>query len=80
MIFRSKTNIGNGEFLNFCVWSPNGLDVAFVFKNNVYIHRASGEESQLTYDGIDGVIYNGVPDWVYEGLNLIIFPHKTKLT
>lgn len=65
------TNIGNSELLNFCVWSPNGQDVAFVRSNNVFIHRSSGVETQLTDDGVDGVIYNGVPDWVYEGLNAI---------
>ncbi|XP_037044389.1 venom dipeptidyl peptidase 4-like isoform X1 [Bradysia coprophila] len=62
----NEYSIGNGELLNFCVWSPNGEDVAFVFKNNVFVRRASGEEIQLTSDGVDGVIYNGVPDWVYE--------------
>lgn len=66
---REIKNIGNGELLNFCVWSPNGQDVAFVRSNNVFIHRASGVETQLTNDGVDGVIYNGVPDWVYEGLH-----------
>lgn len=52
--------------LNYCVMSPNGQDVAFVKANNVYVFRNS-VETQLTFDGIDGVIYNGVPDWVYEG-------------
>lgn len=68
LFHRTITKIGNGELLNFCVFSPNGQDVAFVRNNDVYIHRASGEETQLTFDGIDGIIYNGVPDWVYEGL------------
>lgn len=69
LFYRTRTPIGNGEQLNYCVWSPNGVDVAFVWDNNVFVHR-SGVETKLTEDGVNDVIYNGVPDWVYEGLPL----------
>lgn len=67
ILFRTITNIGGGELLNLCVLSPNGYPVAFVKENNVFVQTITGDEVQLTNDGINGVVYNGVPDWVYEG-------------
>lgn len=52
--------------LNLCVWSPNAQHVFFVKDNDVYFLRNLVDEIRLTDDGIVGVIYNGVPDWVYE--------------
>ncbi|KAG4072180.1 hypothetical protein HA402_014409 [Bradysia odoriphaga] len=63
---KTITRVGNGEPLNFCVLSPNGNLVAFVKDNNVFTQTINGDEIQLTNDGINGVVYNGVPDWVYE--------------
>ena len=28
----------------------------------------SGSYTQHTFDGLDNLIFNGVPDWVYEGV------------
>lgn len=50
------------------IWSPDGLKVAFVRDNNIYIIKLlyGNAESQVTKDGkINGII-NGVPDWVNE--------------
>lgn len=52
--------------INLCVWSPNSNDVLFVQQNDVYFLRNLETQIRLTTDGVDGVIYNGVPDWVYE--------------
>ena len=30
---------------------------------------AEGEDEQVTTNGIDGQVYNGIPDWVGENLN-----------
>jgi dipeptidyl-peptidase-4 len=47
--------------------SPNGLFVAFVYQNNLYIRNLkSGLITQITTDGIKNKIINGCPDWVYE--------------
>lgn len=50
------------------VWSPDGLKVAFVRDNNIYLIKLlyGNSESQVTKDGKPGGIINGVPDWVYE--------------
>ena len=48
-------------------FSPDGTQIAFVRDNNLFVTRIeSGEEQQLTFDGVRNRIINGVPDWVYE--------------
>lgn len=47
--------------------SPDGRKAAFVRDNNLYIvDLSSGQEKQITSDGVKGQIINGIPDWVYE--------------
>ena len=50
------------------VWSPNGLQVAFVRNNNIFLVKLlyNNSESQVTKDGKRNAIINGIPDWVYE--------------
>ena len=50
------------------VWSPDGLKVAFVRDNNIYLVKLlyGNAESQVTKDGKRNEIINGVPDWVNE--------------
>lgn len=48
-------------------FSPDGKKVAYVFENNLYIKDlASKEIKQITEDGENNKIINGVTDWVYE--------------
>lgn len=50
------------------VWSPDGLQVAFVRDNNIFLVKLlyGNSESQVTKDGKRNEIINGIPDWVYE--------------
>uniref|UniRef100_A0A1A9WX87 Venom dipeptidyl peptidase 4 n=1 Tax=Glossina brevipalpis TaxID=37001 RepID=A0A1A9WX87_9MUSC len=63
-----STEIHNGKKLQYCIWYPHNDDfLSYVYDNNVFVHRvATGKEIPLTTDGKNGVIYNGIPDWVYE--------------
>ena len=48
-------------------FSPDGTKVAYVFENNIYIKDlGSNEITQVTTDGKENEIINGVTDWVYE--------------
>ncbi|KAJ8729568.1 hypothetical protein PYW08_001149 [Mythimna loreyi] len=60
--------VGNGERLQLCIFSSgNTHAVAYVFKNNLfYLPTSTAQAIQITDDGIEGVIYNGHADWVYE--------------
>jgi hypothetical protein len=52
------------------VWAPDGNAFVYVHRNNIYYRptAASKAEVQLTTSGIPGIIYHGIPDWVYEGM------------
>lgn len=48
-------------------FSPDGKKVAYVYKNNIYVKNLeSGTSTQVTKDGVQNKIINGVTDWVYE--------------
>jgi len=48
-------------------FSPEGSKVAFAYQNNLYFKDlTTGNEVQISNDGIKNNVLNGVPDWVYE--------------
>ena len=66
---KSLKKLGKGlpeSSLMFAKFSPDGKQVAYVSKHNVYSESIqSGAIKQLTNDGTDRII-NGTFDWVYE--------------
>ncbi|ALC39730.1 CG11034 [Drosophila busckii] len=63
---KKSIKMHKGEKLQYCGWSPLQDRLAYVYLNNVYVHFSEEKEVQITDDGVDGIVYNGVPDWVYE--------------
>ncbi|XP_050072273.1 venom dipeptidyl peptidase 4 [Anopheles maculipalpis] len=61
-------HVANQEEVSICILSPTGQSLAYVKDNNVYYRESLVDpvERPLTLDGVPGVIYNGIPDWVYE--------------
>jgi hypothetical protein len=59
------------RLLQLAQWSPVGNAIAFVYTNNVYYRPSalSINSVQLTSSG-SALVYNGVTDWVYEGMTL----------
>jgi dipeptidyl-peptidase-4 len=48
-------------------FSPDGTKVAFARENNLFVYDiASKEITQVTTDGKNNAIINGITDWVYE--------------
>ncbi|KAM7375219.1 hypothetical protein PAMA_014349 [Pampus argenteus] len=48
-------------------WAPKGNKMAFVWRNDVYIKTSPHSPiQQVTFNGKENQIYNGIPDWVYE--------------
>ncbi|XP_035263656.1 dipeptidyl peptidase 4-like [Anguilla anguilla] len=48
-------------------WAPTGNKLAFVWNFNVYVKpNATAEAMQVTTNGLENAILNGIPDWVYE--------------
>lgn len=48
-------------------FSPDASKVAYGFENNLYVKDlTNGNTEQLTFDGAQNKIINGITDWVYE--------------
>jgi len=59
-----KTSVGK---ISFPAFSNDGERVAFVRNLNLfYLDVKTGKETQITFDGEENRILNGLPDWVYE--------------
>ncbi|XP_064419800.1 dipeptidyl peptidase 4 isoform X1 [Latimeria chalumnae] len=53
--------------IQYIAWSPVGHKLAFVWGNNIYLkEEPNGSTIPVTDNGKQNVIYNGIPDWVYE--------------
>ena len=50
------------------VFSPDGNQIAFVRDNNIHLVKLlyDNAESEVTKDGAEGKVINGIPDWVNE--------------
>ncbi|XP_043343759.1 prolyl endopeptidase FAP [Cervus elaphus] len=69
-------DLTNGEFIRrnelprpiqYLCWSPVGSKLAYVYQNNIYLkQRPEDPPFQITYNGKENKIFNGIPDWVYE--------------
>uniref|UniRef100_A0A7N8XHM4 Dipeptidyl peptidase 4-like n=1 Tax=Mastacembelus armatus TaxID=205130 RepID=A0A7N8XHM4_9TELE len=53
--------------VQYFAWAPVGNKLAFVWKNNVFIKTSpESPKQQVTFNGMENLILNGIPDWVYE--------------
>ncbi|XP_065526652.1 dipeptidyl peptidase 4 isoform X1 [Lathamus discolor] len=68
--FNSSSILDDGLLPNdtqYISWSPVGHKLAYVWNNNVYIKPSPTADSvQITQNGEENKIFNGIPDWVYE--------------
>ncbi|CAG2121014.1 unnamed protein product, partial [Medioppia subpectinata] len=54
-------------YINYAEWGPIGSQIVFIHKNDIYYKSdANAAPIRLTNSGKEMVIYNGLPDWVYE--------------
>ena len=68
--FSKTTLIADHQHLQLCIYAGEQNSIGYVLDNDVYYLEdvAAGPAAvRLTNDGVPGVIYNGVADWVYEG-------------
>lgn len=67
---RAYHKIGNDMHIALAKWAPLTDDLIYILNNDIYYMRFSNngfnDVQRVTYDGITGIVYNGVPDWVYE--------------
>lgn len=78
------TDINGGQILLQLVqWAPVGNAFVYVYMNDIYYRTSAREqpvqEFRLTRTGRPGTIYNGVPDWVYEGSVFFLFFSRSSM-
>lgn len=63
------------EQLRYATWNKESNGLVYVYKNNIYYRSAPDSlvDTQITDDGQADAIFNGVPDWVYEGASFMAF-------
>ncbi|KAJ1554558.1 diacylglycerol pyrophosphate phosphatase, partial [Nowakowskiella sp. JEL0078] len=65
-------DIGKGK-VALAMWSPVAHTVAWIRDNDLFITIDGDKEIQITNDGSKNII-NGISDWVYEGITVVIHP------
>ena len=55
--------------LQYVTWLGNTTALILVAENDIYVRLSpdSGQDFRLTDSGRPGTIYNGIPDWLYQG-------------
>ncbi|XP_069047082.1 A-type potassium channel modulatory protein DPP6 isoform X2 [Lepisosteus oculatus] len=53
--------------LQYAGWGPHGHQLVFIFENNIYYQATMESRAiRLVSSGKEGVIFNGLSDWLYE--------------
>ncbi|XP_077459145.1 inactive dipeptidyl peptidase 10-like [Stigmatopora argus] len=53
--------------LQYAAWGKQGQQLIYIFENNIYYQSDVRSNSlRITSSGMDGVIFNGLADWLYE--------------
>lgn len=64
------THLYSSDQIQLAVLSPNSRSLAYVYQNNIYFMAkyfdGLKESTQITIDGKDKLVYNGIADWLYE--------------
>lgn len=55
--------------LQYAAWLGNTTSLVIVVDNNIYLKQSPSDEEdiRITDTGKPDLIYNGVPDWLYQG-------------
>ncbi|XP_030629996.1 dipeptidyl-peptidase 6 [Chanos chanos] len=53
--------------LQYAGWGPTGQQLIFIFENNIYYRQTVKDRTiRLVSTGKEGVVFNGLADWLYE--------------
>lgn len=58
------------ETLQYVSWLGDTNSLLMVYNNDIYLRQSPSDETdtRLTFSGRPEVIYNGIPDWLYQGM------------
>ena len=57
-------------YLRYATWNKNSNNILYVYENDIYYRQTPNVETgdrQVTTTGEREAVFNGIPDWVYEG-------------
>ena len=56
-------------FLRYATWNKQGNAIIYVHDNDIYLRPTPDAmaDVRLTDDGEREAVFNGIPDWIYEG-------------
>lgn len=60
--------------LQYAAWLGNTTALVYVVDNDIFIRRSPliEEDIRITTTGEENKIYNGVPDWLYQGIKYLL--------
>lgn len=55
--------------LQYATWVGNTSALIIIVDNDIYLRQSPSDEEDvpLTSTGLPSVVYNGIPDWLYQG-------------
>lgn len=55
--------------LQYATWLGNTTSMLIVVDNDMYVKQSPSDEedNRITNTGLPDLVYNGVPDWLYQG-------------
>lgn len=71
-----KLKIDDGEnewpYLHYARFTPHTNAIVLVYNYDIYYCQGARSQfvHRITRDAIPGVIFNGIPDWLYEGKSI----------
>lgn len=68
---QDEHKVAAGDEIQIAFFTPNGRGLAYISENDIlYLDipdsAAYSNPQKITNDGVPDVVYNGIPDWVYE--------------
>lgn len=62
-------------YLHYARFIPHSNDIVLVYNYDIYYCQGAHSHyiHRITRDGIPGVVFNGIPDWLYEGEYLSVY-------
>uniref|UniRef100_A0AAY5K651 Dipeptidyl-peptidase 10 (inactive) n=1 Tax=Esox lucius TaxID=8010 RepID=A0AAY5K651_ESOLU len=67
--------VGENTVIQYAAWGPHGNQLAYVFEGDIYYQPdMNSKPLRLTSSGREGLVVNGLTDWVYEEEVLLSYP------
>lgn len=70
-VYRLQPTTSNPQlYLRYATWNKVSNNIFYVYENNIYYRSTPNVETsdfRVTTTGEREAVFNGIPDWVYEG-------------